>query len=154
MIKAIIEIPKGSNYKYEIDKETGQLTLDRVIQLEYPTSYGFIIDTLAPDSDALDVFIISNKEVPPLTVVKVNVLGVFKCTDNGVSDDKLIATLEGEVIKPNAIGYHRTAIDLFLSEYKEGFIVDAYLSQKPAEQILKKCSDEFILNRVREGSKF
>lgn len=151
MIKAVIEIPKDSKYKYEINKETGQLELDRVIAFKYPCCYGFIKNTLAPDGDALDVFIITKEPIPPLTEVKINIQNVFKCEDNGISDDKIIATLDGELIK--YFQKHIEDIREFLLNYKVGFEVEAFLNKKAAEAILKKSQDDFILNSIREASK-
>ena len=146
MIKAIIEIPKGSNYKYEVDKDTGRLVLDRVISLKYPASYGYIPETLELDGDPLDLFVISSKKIPPLTIIKCNIHGAFICTDNGIQDNKLIATLDGEEHALSLL----PKINTFLCGYKEGFIVHSYESKEIAESILKKATEDFILNTIRQ----
>jgi inorganic pyrophosphatase len=94
-IKAIIEMPKGTSYKYEVNKETGALRIDRQLNRCVPYNYGFVPDTMCSDGDPLDIFVISNEPINPLTEVEVSILGVFECTDNGVSDNKLISVLVG-----------------------------------------------------------
>ena len=90
---AIIEISKGSKNKYELDKETGLLTLDRVLytSTHYPANYGFIPRTYADDDDPLDVLVLCSESILPLTVVRCYPIGVISMTDNGKSDEKIIA---------------------------------------------------------------
>src|SRR5437868_11382710 len=95
-VEAIVEIPKGSFYKYEIDKDDGNLVLDRPMNQSIPYNYGFIPETLCGDGDPLDVFIVSYHPIPPLTKVEVVIVGVLKCIDNGEEDDKIIAMIAGE----------------------------------------------------------
>src|ERR1700676_3263845 len=101
-IRAIVEMPMKSNYKYEVNKTTGALRLDRPISRSVPFNYGYIPHTVCLDVDPIDLFLVSRYPIPPLTEVDVQLVGVFKCTDNGVSDDKLIGTLGGENITGNA----------------------------------------------------
>ena len=93
IVDAIIEIPKGSKGKYEIDKESGLLKLDRVLfsSVHYPTNYGFIPKTYCGDKDPLDILVIMSIELPPLCLVKAKVIGVMRMTDQGEEDDKIIA---------------------------------------------------------------
>ena len=90
---ALIEIPKGSKNKYELDKETGLLKLDRVLytSTHYPASYGFIPRTYADDGDPLDVLVLCSEDIYPMTLVHVKPIGVIKMTDNGAADEKIIA---------------------------------------------------------------
>lgn len=90
---AIIEISKGSKNKYELDKETGIMRLDRILHTSthYPQNYGFIPRTYADDSDPLDVLVICSEELLPMTLVQCYPIGVIKMIDNGRNDEKIIA---------------------------------------------------------------
>lgn len=90
---AVIEIPKGSNCKYELDKETGMLRLDRLLYTatHYPANYGFIPRTYADDGDPLDVLVLCDASIYPLTLIRVYPIGVMRMLDDGHIDDKIIA---------------------------------------------------------------
>ncbi len=90
---AVIEISKGSKNKYELDKETGLIRLDRILytSTHYPANYGFIPRTYADDLDPLDVLVICSQEIMPLTLVDVYPVGVIKMMDSGHLDEKIIA---------------------------------------------------------------
>ena len=92
-LNALIEIPKGSSCKYEIDKPTGLLRLDRVIysSFHYPVNYGFIPRTLGEDHDPLDILVLCSESIVPLCLVKCTVIGNMQMIDNGEKDDKIIA---------------------------------------------------------------
>lgn len=90
---ACIEISSGSHNKYELDKETGLLKLDRILytSTHYPANYGFIPKTYAEDNDPLDVLILCNESIIPLTLVECKPIGVMHMIDNGQADDKIIS---------------------------------------------------------------
>ena len=90
---AVIEIPKGSKQKYELDKKTGLLILDRILytSTHYPANYGFIPHTLAADGDPLDVLVLCSESLLPLSLVRVYPIGVITMEDNGSEDEKIIA---------------------------------------------------------------
>ena len=90
---AVIEIPKGSTNKYELDKETGLLRLDRVLYsaVYYPADYGFIPRTFCDDGDPLDVLVLGQEPVYPLTIVDARAIGVMRMRDDKGIDDKIIA---------------------------------------------------------------
>ena len=90
---AVIEISKGSNCKYELDKYTGLLRLDRVLytSTHYPANYGFIPRTYADDGDPLDVLVICSVAIQPMTLIDVVPIGVMRMIDSGAIDDKIIA---------------------------------------------------------------
>jgi inorganic pyrophosphatase len=92
-VNALIEIPKGSSCKYEIDKPTGLLKLDRVIysSFHYPINYGFIPQTLGEDNDPLDILVLCSESINPLCLVQATVIGNMQMIDNGEKDDKIIA---------------------------------------------------------------
>lgn len=90
---AVIEISKGSNMKYELDKDTGLLKLDRVLftATHYPMNYGFIPRTYGDDKDPLDVLVLCSEAIQPMTLVRCYPIGVMKMTDGGMGDEKIIA---------------------------------------------------------------
>ncbi len=90
---AVIEIPKGSKCKYELDKYTGLLQLDRILytSTHYPANYGFIPRTFADDGDPLDVLVLCSEPIYPLTLIRVYPIGVMRMIDGGKMDDKIIA---------------------------------------------------------------
>ena len=90
---AVIEIPKGSTNKYELDKETGLLRLDRVLYsaVHYPADYGFIPRTFCDDGDPLDALVLGQEPVYPLTIVEARAIGVMRMRDEKGIDDKIVA---------------------------------------------------------------
>lgn len=136
-LDAIVEIPYGSRYKYEMDKKTGELVVDRPLPKPLPYTYGFIPCTLHEDGDPLDVCIIGEDLIYPLTRVKIWVLGAFLCTDNGYSDHKLVAIMVGEEGKHD-LNAGLDFIREHLSTYKSGFTVGDYVTVDEARQILMK----------------
>ena len=90
---AVIEIPKGGRNKYELDKETGMIILDRVLytSTHYPANYGFIPRTYGDDNDPLDVLLLCSEPLEPLTLVRAYPIGVISMIDNGRNDEKIIA---------------------------------------------------------------
>jgi len=91
--EALIEIPLGSNVKYELDKPSGLLRVDRIIHsaVFYPANYGFIPQTYAEDNDPLDVLVLCQEPVQPLALIKARAIGVMTMIDSGASDEKIIA---------------------------------------------------------------
>ena len=95
-VEVIVEIPKGSRNKYEVDHETGRVFLDRYLftPMAYPADYGYLENTLADDGDPLDALIISPEPVFPGVVVNSRIVGVFKMTDEAGGDDKLLCVID------------------------------------------------------------
>jgi inorganic pyrophosphatase len=93
--RAVIEIPRGSNLKFEIDKPSGLLKLDRVLSsaVYYPANYGFIPQTLAEDDDPLDVLVYCTEPIPPLTLCDARAVGMMTMVDHGAPDHKIISVL-------------------------------------------------------------
>ena len=89
----VIEIAKGSKKKYELDKETGFIILDRILHTSthYPANYGFIPRTYGDDNDPLDVLLLCSEDIEPLTLVRAYPIGVITMIDNGHNDEKIIA---------------------------------------------------------------
>src|SRR6476469_10068414 len=99
VVQAIIEIPKGSKAKYELDKNAGILRLDRVLysSVHYPANYGFIPRTLGDDHDPLDILVLSQIEIQPLCIVRAKVIGVMRMVDSGEGDDKVLAVAADDI---------------------------------------------------------
>ena len=89
----VIEIPMGSKNKYELDKETGLLSLDRILytSTHYPANYGFIPRTYGDDQDPLDVLLLCSQSIEPMTLVRAYPIGMISMMDNGRNDEKIIA---------------------------------------------------------------
>jgi inorganic pyrophosphatase len=125
-VPAIIEIPRGSKLKYEIDKATGLLVLDRVLysSVHYPANYGFIPRTHADDGDPLDILVLMQEPVEPLTIVRARAVGGLKMHDDKGEDDKIIAVCvddpafshyqEMEELPPHVV----VELDRFFRDYK------------------------------------
>ncbi len=98
-VTAIIEIPKGSKAKYEIDKDSGLLKLDRMLfsSVMYPANYGFIPQTYCDDHDPLDILVLCAADVYPMSIVEAKVIGVMHMVDNGEQDDKIIAVAKHDM---------------------------------------------------------
>lgn len=125
-INVTIEIPKGSRNKYEVDHETGKVTLDRYLftPMAYPADYGFIDSTLGEDGDPLDALVILPEPVFPGCVVPARIVGVFNMTDEAGGDDKLIAVLDdprwSSIADINDVPQHlRDEIEHFFVHYKD-----------------------------------
>ncbi|HWL00217.1 MAG TPA: inorganic diphosphatase [Parapedobacter sp.] len=98
-VNAIIEIPKGSKAKYEIDKASGLIKLDRVLfsSVMYPANYGFIPQTYCDDKDPLDILVLCSVDVYPMSIIEAKVIGVMHMIDNGEQDDKIIAVAKNDM---------------------------------------------------------
>lgn len=97
-VNAIIEISTGMRTKYEVDKGTGLLKLDRILYsaVYYPANYGFIPQTLGDDKDPLDIMILCREEIRPLCLVPARVVGVMHMIDQGLGDEKILAVAEND----------------------------------------------------------
>lgn len=99
VVNAIIEIPSDSKVKYELDKESGLLKLDRVLfsAVHYPANYGFIPQTYCDDKDPLDILVICSVRIQTLCLVEAKVIGVMRMLDQGEGDDKIIAVAKSDM---------------------------------------------------------
>ncbi|MBS1983218.1 MAG: inorganic diphosphatase [Bdellovibrionales bacterium] len=93
LVNAIIEIPKGSKAKYELDKKSGLIKMDRILfsSVQYPANYGFIPRTYCDDRDPLDILVLGQEAAVPLCIMRAKPIGVMKMLDQGEADDKIIA---------------------------------------------------------------
>ncbi len=99
IVTGIIEIPKNTRAKYELDKESGMLKLDRVLYsaMYYPANYGFIPQTYCDDDDPLDIVVLSQIDIQPMCLVNAKVIGVMRMLDGGEMDDKIIAVAANDM---------------------------------------------------------
>jgi inorganic pyrophosphatase len=157
----VIEIPKGSKNKYELDKETGLLRLDRVLYsaVYYPADYGFIPRTYCDDEDPLDALVLGQEPVYPLTIVEARAIGVMRMRDEKGIDDKIVAV---SVRDPAFSDYTDKAqlpahllreVKRFFEDYKalehKQVIVEDMLGPKEAIDIINKALEDY--RRLRRG---
>lgn len=148
-VNAIIEIPRGSRAKYEVDKESGLIKLDRVIyaSMYYPLNYGFIPQTMGEDHDPLDIVVLTQVSVVPLCMIPSRVIGVMQMVDRGEADDKIIAVAEQDpsVSHINDVcdlpEHLRAELKHFFENYKslenKKVVVDEFLSKEKAFEIVE-----------------
>ena len=159
--RAVIEIPKGSHNKYELDKRSGMIKLDRVLSsaVYYPANYGFIPQTLADDDDPLDVLVFSVEEVVPMCLVQARAVGLMTMIDDGQADHKIIAVLEQDPIYDDyksASDFPRHTFKMlkrFLEDYKvlEGkdVEVDEIMPAEAAHPIIENALHRYSDERRR-----
>lgn len=136
-LMALVEVPAGSSYKYEY--KGGRFLLDRPLKHAYPENYGYIPNTVWEDGDPLDVFVISNEPINPLSHVKLDLIGVVRMLDNGESDDKLVAVIKGsKKLNKEELDDRVNKIMLFLSIYKKGIKLKGFYNKVKALQTLEK----------------
>lgn len=161
-VHGIIEIPKATRAKYELDKESGLLKLDRVIysSMYYPANYGFIPQSYCEDHDPLDILILTQIDVVPLCIVPAKVIGVMRMLDNGEADDKIIAVSAGDP-SVNHLNDITEMPDHFVAELRNFFedykklenktvVVEEFLNRETALQILE---DSFKMYQDCIGNK-
>ncbi len=146
-VRALIEISQGSRTKYEIDKETGLLTLDRVIysSFHYPVNYGFIPQTLGWDGDPLDILVLCSQSIQPLCLVDATVIGNMQMVDSGEYDDKIIAVATNDP----SVNHIRSMEELpkhFISELRNYF--EQYKVLESKEVKIDKFQDKEDAYRI------
>jgi inorganic pyrophosphatase len=152
-VKTIIEIPKGSKGKYELDKSSGLLRLDRVLfsSVHYPANYGFIPQTYCDDFDPLDILVICSIDVYPMCIVEAKVIGVMEMVDEDETDNKIIAVAAHDMsvnyINDLAELPPHTIVELkrFFEDYKmlehKNVNVQQFLSKEKACDIILESMD-------------
>ncbi|QDA59790.1 inorganic diphosphatase [Hymenobacter jejuensis] len=149
-VTGIIEIPKGSKGKYELDKESGLLKLDRVLfsAVHYPAAYGFIPQTYCDDNDPLDILVICSVDVVPMCLVEAKVIGVMQMIDGNEEDDKIIAVAANDI----SVNHYNDIADLpphtllemqrFFEDYKalehKQVVVERFMGREDAYGIIEK----------------
>lgn len=156
IVNAVIEIPQGSRAKYEIDKESGLLKLDRVIYstFYYPINYGFIPQTYGEDKDPLDILVITSLPVQALCLMEAKVIGVMQMIDGGDADDKIIAVANTDP----SVNHYNNIEELpkhffdqlrhFFEEYKKlenkTVVVEEFRDKSTALAIVEEAIDLYI----------
>ncbi|AWB84667.1 inorganic diphosphatase [Corynebacterium liangguodongii] len=154
-IEVIIEIPKGSRNKYEVDHETGRVFLDRYLftAMGYPADYGYIDHTLADDGDPLDALVITQEPVFPGVTIKARPVGVFKMTDEAGGDDKLLCVVDD--VRYDAVQdindvnqFVKDEIEHFFTHYKDlepnkEVTGSGWGDRAEAEQILQAALEQY-----------
>jgi inorganic pyrophosphatase len=151
MVTAIIEIPKGSKNKYELDKDSGLLKVDRVLfsSVHYPANYGFIPQTYCDDQDPLDILVLGQEAVYPLTLMRAKPIGVMQMIDQDEEDDKIIAVHADdpeycEYLDINQLAKHKMReLQRFFEDYKmlehKAVRVERFLGREPAMKIIQQA---------------
>ena len=158
-VNAIIEIPKGSKGKYELDKKSGLLRLDRVLysSVHYPANYGFIPQTFCDDGDPLDILVICSIDVDPLCIIDAKVLGSMHMIDESLRDDKIIAVAKNDV-SVNYINdlnelppYAMSELKRFFEDYKKlehkNVSVEHFIGQEDAYKIINESIELYNKNK-------
>lgn len=155
VVNALIEIPLGSKNKYELDKTTGRIHLDRVLYaaMIYPAEYGIIENTLAPDGDPLDILVICSDPTFPGCIVPARVLGYLSMTDNGKLDYKLISVVDcdpryADIQELSDLSpFVLKEISNFFANYKvlQDVVVEVgqYFPKEDAIRIIRECRKAF-----------
>jgi inorganic pyrophosphatase len=161
VIPAIIEVPKGSQIKYELDKKSGLVKVDRILYsaVHYPANYGFIPQTYCADNDPLDILVLGQESVAPLCIMRARPIGVMKMIDGGVADDKIIAIHEDD---PQYNCYHHIqdlpphtlkTLQRFFEDYKilenKQVKIESFLGPEEAKKIFKKALDLYQKNKEK-----
>ena len=157
VVNGIIEIPKNHRAKYELDKESGMLKLDRVLysSINYPANYGFIPKTYCDDGDPLDILVMSQIEIVPMCIVEAKVIGVMSMIDGDEQDDKIIAVAENDmsVNHYNDISelpeHHIRELRSFFEDYKKlehspDVIVEHFKGKEEAKEVIQRSIEDYI----------
>ncbi len=154
--EVVIEIPKGSKKKYELDKETGMIRLDRILytSTHYPANYGFIPRTYGDDGDPLDALVICSETIDPMVLVHCYPIGVITMKDGGKNDEKIIAVPFSDpnfnIVKDifELPSHMFEEIKHFFQVYKhlEGkeTVVDEVRNRAAAEEVVQFCIENYV----------
>lgn len=155
IVNAIIEIPKGCRAKYELDKESGLLKLDRVLysSVYYPANYGFIPQSYCDDHDPLDILVLSQVECVPMCIIEAKVIGVMQMIDGGEADDKIIAVAANDMsvnyindiseLPPHFIDEMRHFFEEYKKLEKKTVVVEEFQNKEKAENIILKSFEDY-----------
>lgn len=151
VVNGIVEIPQNTRAKYELDKESGLLKMDRVIysSMYYPANYGFIPQTYCDDKDPLDILVLSQITIVPMCMVSARVIGVMRMLDGGELDDKIIAVAENDMSVNHITDIHELP-NHFLKELRNFFEDYKKLENKTVE--VEEFQDAATARKIVEQS--
>ncbi|KAF0152015.1 MAG: inorganic pyrophosphatase family protein [Ignavibacteria bacterium] len=162
IVRAVIEIPKGSQAKYELDKKSGLLKLDRVLfsSVFYPANYGFIPRTISDDKDPLDILVMCSVEVDPLCIIEAKVIGVMVMIDNMEKDEKIIAVAKNDISVNHMddlkdLPPHTTVqLQRFFEDYKKlehkNVVVEKIVGKEEAFKIINESIERYNQEFIAE----
>ena len=165
VFNAVIEIPKGSKVKYELDKATGLIRVDRILysSVVYPANYGFVPRTYCDDDDPLDVLVLNSEPVQPLSILRARAIGLMRMDDGGKEDDKLIAVHVDDPAFSDFMTHEQLPkhiareIRRFFEDYKalenKKVIVEQILGPDEARNVLQAALElyESMQDQLRSG---
>lgn len=153
VVTAVIEIPAGSKGKFELDKESGLIKLDRVLfsAVHYPANYGFIPRTYCEDKDPLDILVIASIDLPHMSLIDAKPIGVMRMKDQGEADDKIIAVALNDMSVNHIHDIHQLPphtikeLQRFFEDYKKlekkDVVVEHFLHKEQAHRIILEGID-------------
>jgi inorganic pyrophosphatase len=156
LVTAIIEVPKGSKTKYELDKKNGLIRVDRILfsSVHYPANYGFIPQTYCDDHDPLDILVLGQVPVVPLAILIAKPIGVMKMLDQGEADDKIIAVHADDPEYAHYASIHELPphrmieIRRFFEDYKilekKSVVIEKFSDQTVAFEIIQTAAQAYI----------
>ncbi|MCG8576366.1 MAG: inorganic diphosphatase [Flavobacteriales bacterium] len=154
-VVGIIEIPKNCRAKYELDKDSGMLILDRVLysSINYPANYGFIPQTFCDDGDPLDILVISQIDIVPMCLVEAKVIGVMRMLDGGEMDDKIIAVAKNDMsvnhindiseLPPHTIRELRSFFEDYKKLENKSVVVEEFQGKETALEVVNQSVEDY-----------
>ena len=165
LVDCIIEVPRGSRNKYELDKKSGLLRLDRVLYsaVFYPANYGFIPQTYCDDRDPLDILVLGQEQVVPMCILTARPIGVMQMLDQNEEDDKIIAIHENDPAVGHFQDIHQlpehtlNELQRFFEDYKilehKKVRIERFLGLKEAQKIIVKSLELYTQSYNSDGTK-
>lgn len=155
IVNGIIEIPKNCRAKYELDKDSGMLILDRVLysSINYPANYGFIPQTYCDDDDPLDILVLSQIEIVPMCMVEAKIIGVMSMQDGGEQDDKIIAVAANDMsvnhfndiseLPEHALKELRSFFEDYKKLENKTVLVEDFQGKERAKEVLQQSIEDY-----------